>query len=77
MFTQGEREADIFNRPIPTRRQSESTPDYSPNGSKLLFFRTRRGPEVFKMNSDGTNKRALTHLPKPALDPDWATNPGP
>jgi TolB protein len=43
---------------------SDSDPDWSPDGSKIVFVRTPRvgGPELWVMNSDGSNARKLISL---------------
>jgi Tol biopolymer transport system component len=55
----------------------ESSPVWSPNGRKIIFFRfdwVEGGHFVIKMNTDGTNK---TILPDGAVTGDWQPIPTP
>ena len=55
---------------------SEWAPDYSPNGKKIVYMRKAgKNTDIFKMNADGSHRRALTHLKRAAAQPDWATKP--
>jgi TolB protein len=43
---------------------SDSDPDWSPDGARIVFVRTPRAgaPEIWTMNANGTNARALVRL---------------
>lgn len=61
---------------------SETEPDWSPDGTRLLFIRTPRagGPEIWVMNSDGSNRSLLLQLTADSLASSAETTdltPGP
>jgi Tol biopolymer transport system component len=78
-------ESDIYSvRPDGTGRKrltprdgiSEWAPDYSPNGRNIVYMRKLgTNTDIFKMNANGSHRRALTHLKRAASQPDWATKP--
>ncbi|MFQ5792116.1 MAG: Tol-Pal system beta propeller repeat protein TolB, partial [Acidobacteriota bacterium] len=48
-------------RQLTTGRGSNESPSWSPNGLHIAFSSTRLGrPQIFTMNRNGTNQRALT-----------------
>lgn len=54
--------------------QNGMGPTWSPDGARLAFVSTRnRRAEIFTMNADGSNQRALVTLPRGnAIDPRWS-----
>lgn len=54
--------------------EEERGPDWSPDGTKILFACRRGGTdfEICVMNADGTNQRQLTDNPVADLTPGWA-----
>jgi len=79
--------SDRYYLTDPTRPTSERDPDWSPSGKKIVYARAKRGDkdfhqQVWTMDSDGTNRRALTDTPAAAivgpsyvsLSPVWSPN---
>ena len=69
----GSDQTNISNNPA-----TESFPNYSPDGSKILFSTTRDGnSEIYQMNADGSNQVRLTTNPAedtfPYYSPDGAS----
>ena len=56
-----------------TCRRRERSPQWSPNGSKILFTRRASGStQIFTMKSDGTGVRRLTDSPNGNHTPVWS-----
>jgi TolB protein len=58
----------------PSFKEQDSFPDWSPDGSKILFARiAANGPsDVWVMNADGTSLKQLTHYTFGAQWPRWS-----
>ena len=53
--------------------ESDSHPDWSPDGAQIVFDTWRSGKaEVYIMNSDGSNPRAITNGPGENTEPKWS-----
>jgi TolB protein len=53
----------------------ENQPEFSPDGTKIVFTRLTSGlpnTEIFVMNSNGTNRHALTRTSTGNTDPTWS-----
>ena len=78
-------ESDIYSirtdgtslrRLTPRDGENAWAPDYSPNGRGIVYVAdVGEYPDILRMNADGSHRRALTHLKRRALQPDWATKP--
>ncbi|MBV8858902.1 MAG: S8 family serine peptidase [Acidobacteria bacterium] len=56
-----------------TQGPGDSSPRYSPDGSKIVFQSTRDGqPEIYVMNADGSNQTRLTNNVAYDLSPSWS-----
>ena len=56
-----------------TCRRSETSPQWSPDASKILFARrTTSGTQIFVINADGTGVARLTDGPYSNLTPVWS-----
>ena len=65
-----------FRRLTPRDGENAWAPDYSPNGRGIVYVAdVGEYPDIIRMNADGSHRRALTHLKRRALQPDWATKP--
>ncbi len=54
-------------------RYMDFFPAWSPDGSKLVFFRSQRGvSDLFTMNPDGSGLRQITHTKDWESDPAWS-----
>jgi Tol biopolymer transport system component len=54
------------------------SPDFSPDGKRIVFIGWEGGNKLYVMNADGTNVRRLTPDSKGIVDesaPDWQTLP--
>jgi Tol biopolymer transport system component len=53
---------------------SEGSPDWSPNGAQIAFFRPGRPGQVWLMDANGSHQRQLTHLKQVQFygELDWA-----
>ena len=48
------------------------SPDWSPDGTQIVFTRLDLSPEVWIVNTDGTNVRQLTHAQTFDVTPAWS-----
>jgi Tol biopolymer transport system component len=84
-FVQGSGDLSIYRKELsatssklpPTKfiasTRNDASPDYSPDGSKVVFHSDRSGQfEIWKCDSDGTNAVQLTFLNKFAGSPRWS-----
>jgi Tol biopolymer transport system component len=56
-----------------TATHRESDPEYSPDGSEIVFVSTRTGhANIYKMTSTGGLQLPLTSSPDPERDPTWS-----
>lgn len=56
-----------------TNPTGDFRPRYSPNGAKIVFQSSRDGqPEIYVMNSDGTQQTRLTNNPAGDTAPSWS-----
>lgn len=63
--------ADGTNTTRLTTTNCEYTPDFSPDGSKIVWFSARQNtPGIYLMNADGTNQVRLTDGYDPSFSPD-------
>ncbi len=54
-------------------REGNNTPVWSPDGSKLAYVSWQNGnPDIYTMNSDGSNKIQLTDSNMRDENPDWS-----
>ena len=60
----------------PTSNESDHSPDWSPDGTQIIFCRVLRnnpaGHAIFVMNSDGSNQTLLYASNRPLEDPKWS-----
>jgi TolB protein len=59
-------------RRVLARRDHDSQPVVSPDGSRILFVaRTDGNQEIYMMNSDGSGLVRVTRDPADDLEPEW------
>ena len=51
-----------------TKEPADMDPTYSPDGSKIAFY---RGGQIWVMNADGSNARRLSPADQSASVPAW------
>ena len=58
---------------LTTGAATDATPEFSPNGTKIVFRSERDGdPEIYTMNIDGTGVRKLTNNSVYDITPNWS-----
>ncbi len=65
---------------LTNRAGSDTSPAYSPDGSKIAFERASAGgptAEIYTMNADGTGETQVTNNATNDADPDWQPAPRP
>jgi len=67
-------ELGLNDASLPASSRDESTPHYSPDGTRLAFASTRSGAEeIWIANADGTNPRQVTTMSGPeCANPQWS-----
>lgn len=66
--------SDPRARPVQltTGSHVDSTPHFSPDGTKICFSRSRNGDGIYTMNADGTDPRRIPIEAFEVLDPSWS-----
>ncbi len=61
-------------RQLTRNTQPDFNPEYSPDGTRIVFFSQRDGgnDEVYVMDADGTRQRRLTDHPASDQNPTWS-----
>ncbi len=60
-------------KPLTTHPASDTTPDWSHDGSKIAFVSFRDGPPfIYVMNADGTDQKRLTTRTAAEYGPEWS-----
>ncbi len=66
-----------YTRQLTTNKSIEEAPCFSPNGQEIVFTTDRTGfPQIYIMNSDGSNVRPLVRMPGYSCDTaQWSPVP--
>ena len=64
---------DLVTVPITNNNYNDTTGDWSPDGTQIVFSSFREGDrEIYVINADGSSERPLTHNEASDIDPNWS-----
>ena len=64
---------DLVTVPITNNNYYDTTGDWSPDGTQIVFSSFREGDrEIYLINADGSDEHPITHNEASDLDPDWS-----